>query len=394
MLKQGITTMIINKNKLKFLATVFSLTSMLTACGGGSEDSPAAKSEPITTPVVTGVTEEEFGLYLSDLSKNHILPAYQALQDNSTAFKNQSSTFCSIDKPSQNELNELQQSWRAVNLSWQNISWIKVGPVVEDNRIFRIHYWPGGSDYITSAIDDLLLSNEEVTESFISKQRVGIQGLVALELLLFNKDKNLATAAGSEKRCQVLQAISANVVTISTSINQAWQSSGGNYVEQFNQGTGEFSSKKDAIEELVTNWLEQLERVKDEKMLKPLEKNLVGEVENTEFPLSAASIASIKANVNTFKVIYLAGGGHGFDDILIEHLGQQNIATQMLSSIDDTIASLEKVEESLAEMLKTEQGRAEVNQIVSNLRVTRDLLTADFVQATDINIGFNSNDGD
>ena len=66
----------------------------------------------------------------------------------------------------------------------------------------------------------------------------------------------------------------------------------------------------------------------------------------------------------------------------------------MLSSIDDTIASLEKVEESLAELLKTEQGQAEVNQIVSNLRVTRDLLTADFVQATDINIGFNSNDGD
>ena len=221
MLKQGIRTMIINKNKLTFLATVFSLTSMLTACGGGSEDSPAPKSEPITTPVVTtGVTEEEFGLYLNDLSKNHILPAYQALEDNSTAFKNQSSTFCSIDKPSQNELNELQQSWRAVNLSWQSISWIKVGPVVEDNRIFRIHYWPGGSDYISSAIDDLLLSNEEITEIFISKQRVGIQGLVALELLLFNKDKNLATTADSEKRCQVLQAISANVATISASINK------------------------------------------------------------------------------------------------------------------------------------------------------------------------------
>ena len=383
-----------NKNKLKVLAVLLSLTSVLTACGGGSDDAPAATPKTTTPPATTEVTEEEFGLYLSDLSKNHILPAYQALQDNSATLKNQTGVFCSIDTPSQDDLAGIQQAWRALNVSWQNINWVGVGPVMENNRVFRMHYWPGGSDYIASAMTDLLMMNEEVTETFISKQRVGIQGLVALELLLFNRQNDLSSADDSAKRCQVLQAISANVATMSTNINQAWKSDGGNYLAHFNQGTGEFSSKKDAVEELVTNWLEQIEGVKDEKMLKPLEKSSAEGELNSEFPLSEASIASIKANLKTFKTIYLAGGGHGFDDILITHLGQQNIATQMLTAIDASIASAEALDDSLVMLLKTEQGRVKVTETVASIRVIRNLLTADFVQATDINIGFNSNDGD
>jgi hypothetical protein len=49
---------------------------------------------------------------------------------------------------------------------------------------------------------------------------------------------------------------------------------------------------------------------------------------------------------------------------------------------------------SYDELLKTAEGRATIDANINAIRVIRDILTVDFVQATDINIGFNANDGD
>lgn len=383
------------KNTLLKAIPVLVFTGFLSACGGGSDTTTETKPEPgtPTTPVTT--IDDEFGLWLTDLANNHVLPSYQNLQDTSALLSSQASGFCTNENPSTTELTALQQSWRDVMSSWQTIQWLKVGPIVNDNRIFRMHYWPDSKDSVGRGVSNLLASSELVTEAFIATQSVGSQGLPALEQLLFadNQD-NLLNASDLAKRCEVLSAISANVATISKDVNSEWQITAGNYHAQLTQGSGDFSSKKDAVEELVTNWLEQIERVKDEKMLVPLSVASPGIPAIAEHVLSDNSVASIQQNIATFKVIYSAGGGHGFDDILINHLSQQNIATEMLTAIDSAIVSANELNGSYETLLNTTEGRVEIAATIDSLRAIRDVLTVDFVQATDINIGFNSNDGD
>ncbi|WP_197411173.1 imelysin family protein [Colwellia sp. TT2012] len=375
------------------LLTCLLVTAVLTACGGSETIIDAIDPEP-TTPGTT--IEDEFGLWLTDLANNHVLPSYQNLQASSASLSSQTTEFCTKASNNNDDLVVLQQSWRAVVASWQTIAWLKVGPIVNDNRIFRLHYWPDSKDNVGNGIANLLASNEEINQDFIAKQSVGSQGLPALELLLFpeaNQD-SLLNANDKDKRCQVLTAISANVATISEVVNSEWQIAGGNYHAQLTQGTGDFSSKKDAVEELVTNWLEQIERVKDEKMLVPLSVASPGIPTIAEHVFSDESVRSIQKNIATFKVIYSAGGGHGFDNILIGHLSQQNIATEMLTAIDNAIDSADVLTGSYEDLLKTDEGRAQITAAIDALRAIRDVLTVDFVQATDINIGFNSNDGD
>ncbi|MCJ8296582.1 MAG: hypothetical protein MJK15_19485, partial [Colwellia sp.] len=72
----------------------------------------------------------------------------------------------------------------------------------------------------------------------------------------------------------------------------------------------------------------------------------------------------------------------------------QNIATEMLTAIDGAIVSANALTSNYETLLKTAEGRAEITATIDSLRAIRDVLTVDFVQATDINIGFNSNDGD
>ncbi len=383
------------KQKVLQTVPVLLLTGLLASCGGGSDS--GGNAGPVTpepnTP--TNTIEDEFGLWLTDLANNHVLPSYQNLQASSAVLSNQTAEFCAQASQTDNELIVLQKAWRDVVTYWQTIQWLKVGPIANDNRIFRIYYWPDSKDNVGTGITSLLASSETITEDFIAKQSVGSQGLPALELLLFaSGPDNLLTANDKEKRCEVIAAISANVATISAQVNDEWQISSGNYHAQLTQGTGDFSSKKDAVEELVTNWLEQVERVKDEKMLVPLGSASPGLPDITEHVLSGDAVNSIQTNIATFKTIFTAGDGHGFDDILISHLSQQNISTEMAAAIDAAIESAALLDGSYTTLLSTTEGRTNITNTIDSLRAIRDVLTVDFVQATDINIGFNSNDGD
>lgn len=375
------------------------LSSTVVACGGSS-DSVTAEATPDTsnpdTVSPTTTIEQEFGLWLTDLANTHVLPSYQTLQDTASSLSSETTSFCSHDVNSNDQLLVLQQSWKDVMSAWQTIQWLKIGPIIDDNRLYRLHYWPDSKATVSAGITSLLATSDTVTEAYVSTRSVGSQGLPAIEQLLFTSASadNLLNAADKDKRCEVLSAISGNVAAIASAVNSEWKVSEGNYFSQLTQGTGEFSSTKDAVEELVTNWLEQLERVKDEKMLVPLSSASPGLPEVAENILSEQSVASIKQNMASFSALYTAGEGHGFDDILIDYLDQQNIATEMSAAIEAAIIAADVLTDDYETLLKTESGRAQITATIDALRTVRDLLTVDFVQATDINIGFNSNDGD
>ena len=383
-----------NKKHIVGIVLTTTLSLFLTACGGGSDSDNNETAKPLTpvTPTQpTATIDEEFGKWLVDLGNNHILPSYQLLVERSVAMKQMSSDFCENSTKDSSGLSQVQQSWRDLNQSWQVIQWVKVGPIIDDNRIFRMHYWPDTNNTVVSGIDKLLAQNEAITEGLVAKQSVGTQGIPALESLLFSTQSStsLLTAVDRVKRCDALMAISANVATISHEVQDGWRAADGDFIAQLTEGTGEFTSKKDSVEELVTNWLEQIERVKDEKMLKPLSGT-----HDEEQSISGESIASIKTNIATFKTIYTAGDGHGFDNILTDHLDQLGIATEMQLAIESAIESANALADDYEAQLNDDAGRININKTISDLRLVRDILTADFVQVTDINIGFNSNDGD
>jgi len=388
--------MAIKQKLLSPISLAVALT--LSACGGGggssSNETPTA-SVPSTTPATSSTIDDEYGLWLTDLSNKMILPGYMAMQDYAEILLTESRDFCALSSPSDNELLPLQNAWAVFNESWQYMQWLKVGPVLEESRLFRVQLWPDSNDAVSRNIGNLLLEPNEITSEMVANQPVGAQGIPALEYLLFTTgDDSILSANDKDKRCQAVESIAQNLANISTSLYQGWLGSGGNYIEQVTSGTGDFTSRKDAVEELVTNWLEQIEKVKDEKMLEPLAINAPGLPHLIEFTLSEQSLTSIKINLNAFKGLFTAIDGHGFDNILTTHLEQQAISENMMSKLDAAIATASSLEGNFEDLLNDEQARNTITELIQNIREIRDLVTAEFVQATDINIGFNSNDGD
>ncbi|MFT5760038.1 MAG: putative lipoprotein [Alteromonadaceae bacterium] len=375
-------------------------------CGGGSSkpETPVTPTPITPVPVIptpASTIEAQFSLWLTDLSNNVILPKYQTLHSSAKNFSEESQLFCQLNSTSKADLDNLTASWMVLNLDWQRIQWLKIGPVIDHNRNLRVQLWPNRSGTVGQNVENLLLNQSVLNAAAVAKTSVSGQGIPALEYLLFPKSnqESLLNASNKDKRCEVVMAIGGNIVNIINEVYQEWSPTGGNYVQTVIEGTGEFMqlgvpSVKDAVEEIVTNWLGQIEHVKDEKMLKPLGEVAPGFVQIIEFELSDASIKSLQANVHSFEEIYSAGNGHGFNNILTDFLQQEGIATQMNEKIGAAIIAVDALSGHYSELLKSVEGRITIAEAIQKLRELRDLLTADFVQATDINIGFNSNDGD
>ncbi|WP_133471156.1 imelysin family protein [Paraglaciecola marina] len=383
--------------KAPHVLIAFGLTTLLSACGGGG--SSGNSTTPTTPTTETTDLPTEFGEYLTDLTDGHIIPAYEDMYSEALALKSAGDTFCGLTAPSSSDLSDYQQTWSAFNSAWQSIQWLKVGAVVEDSRLFRIQLWPDENDAVSRGVESLLLEQITVTADDVSGVNVGGQGIPALEYLLFPEDSSdsLINASDKAKRCEVSLAIAQNLLNISEEILTDWQASGGDYRSQLIEGTGDFSSVVDSVEELTTNWLEHIEIVEDSKLFEILGEESPGNYENAEHVLTDESLLSIATNIETFLSIYTNDDGKGFDSILIDFLEQQTISDEITTSLTSVATQITQINldfDSYETALADSQGREAITNLVDEMRILIDLIDVSFTQALDLNLGFNSSDGD
>jgi predicted lipoprotein len=374
----------------------------LTACGGGGDggsSTPVVTDPVVVAPDPTETLEDQFGQYLTDLSDNHIIPSYVAMQTEAQALKGATDVFCALPSATSADLVALQQNWQGFNEAWQKIQWLKVGAVVEDDRLLRMQLWPDDNDAVSRGVDDLIAEQFVVTANYVSGQNLGAQGIPAFEYLLFPEasSDSLLTADDKEKRCEVGTAIAQNLLDMSTDIANDWQTTGGDYRAEFVGGTGDFTSIQNTVEELTTNWLQHIEIVEDTKLFEVLGDTAPGNVRNAEHYLSDTSLISIGNNIQSFLSIYTNDDGLGFDSILLDFLEQQSINDEITTSLTDIVMKIEQINQdfdSYETMLADTAGRGALTNLVTEMRVLIDLIDTSFTQALDLNLGFNSTDGD
>ncbi|WP_339723387.1 imelysin family protein [uncultured Paraglaciecola sp.] len=384
------------------LGLAVSLSLTLVACGGGGGGDTATTpvvTDPVVDPTPTPVEDlnTEFAVYLTDLTDNLIIPAYANFANKTQLLQTQSYSFCEANTPSNTDLQSFKQSWLEAVQAWQNIQWLNLGPVLDETRSLRIQFWEPGTDAVKNGVEALLLrQGETIDVDLLSGVNVGAQGIPALEYLLYptNSSDSLINASNKAKRCEVATAIADNLFNMSSEIHSQWQTS---YRETLITGINEFTSVQDAVEELVTLWLEHINIVKDDKILAGFGDTSPGVAQNAEHYLSDASLSSIAVNTATFLSIYTAGDGQGFDDILSTTLSQQTIATQVNTDITAAINRIEAISQTFntfSATIANDDGRAQLTTLVDELNTIRDSLTIEFIQALDISTGFNATDGD
>ena len=332
-----------------------------------------------------------------------IIPKHERLNNDLHALSDQADRFCI--QPSNEQFDRLKRSWRQAMTSWSNIGSINFGPIDDTNAAWRFQFWPDPLNYVHRKFQSRLSgSNHAISREELSEASVAIQGLSALEYLLFEAFQYDYEYYLEELHiCKILTGTTRNLAEEAEKLLFFWQ---GNYQTNWlnkakDLGDKEFSKRH--LEIIFNGMLTNLLVIKDRKLAGPLglkvdEKSQVssrnrGRIKPNylESWRSKTSLENIRANLQAMEALYIMPNGFSW------YLTHQNKNLQLDARIRELFsklsARLEFFESSAYEQLVSsnfgylEQLHEDVSELFSILRF-------DYMQELNLQFRFNSHDGD
>ena len=265
-----------------------------------------------------------------------------------------------------------QDAWRAAMFSWQRCELHQVGPAASESK-------PGGEgvrDSIYSwptlnacRVDQELVSGDYESESFFEDELVNVQGLDALEYLLFVEgDSNdcppfatinsegswatMGTATLAQRRADYALACAGELVSQALYLADTWNPESGAYGAILSGQTGDvFSDATEGIDLIFAGLFYLEKQVKDAKLSPPLGIKNCDEStcpDDLESPWAHHSLENVQANVEGFSNLFFGGpagsDAMGFDDFLLAR-GEEELANAMgdaLSAVSNAIGGIEE----------------------------------------------------
>lgn len=198
----------------------------------------SAPTQVMVPPSVALKTQEAMA---RDAVDEFILPHLSAFKTRTAALSGAIRTVCESDRDSKADARaKAHRAFVETVRAWAPLDMVRFGPVARKNRLERIFFWPDPRLFAQRQLNGLLAKRkpELVEDGAIAKQSVAVQGLTALEVLLFNDKKPLGEGDDepAKYRCAMATAIAANIDTVAGEIESGWQGPDGFRAKILNPG--------------------------------------------------------------------------------------------------------------------------------------------------------------
>ena len=165
-----------------------------------------------------------------------IRPGYAAFGEATSALSGKVDTLCK--QPSDVALKEARNAFATTVDAWSKVEIFRFGPINEDHRFDRLFYWPDPKSIGLKQVQDALHRDQAATLPYeLSKKSVALQGLPALEYLLYGDGAD-ALAKGHQGvdgtqslpqiedeasfRCSFANSVATNVDRIAKNVIEGW----------------------------------------------------------------------------------------------------------------------------------------------------------------------------
>lgn len=331
------------------------------------------------------------------LAKKHILPRYDIFSQKTSELDRSARKFCTA--PSKLGLQEIQKAFHSVADAWARVQHIQFGPIEEKRRLERIYFWP--DKHNTGSRHFLRLIKSEDESIFIEEKfpliSVALQGLPALERLLFSQSENLFISGKiSRFHCRFIQAISLNLKTIGTSILSEWIDEKNNYLNIYTSSTVPVYAGEDEIfEDHLSNLYSSLRTIYELK----LNRALGDTAENsrprmTEAWRSERSMRNIILNLESAEKLFSGEGEFGIDDIIEILKPGTSTAKDFKIYMDYTLQTAKSIDIPLHKAVLDKSQHEKVDRLKAQILALMWLVRTRILTALDMRTGFNAFDGD
>jgi predicted lipoprotein len=345
------------------------------------------------------VSEDDYAAAMRETAHAVILPGYQEMAQATEALRSDVAALCQA--PSESSLAKVRDAFAATTRQWARVQFISFGPIAEHQRAFRIAYWPDKRNVVGRQLAEVLAKQDlaALAAAQFATTSVGVQGLPALERLLFEDDalqQVAPSAPGAGFRCDLMAAIGGNLDTIAAEIVTGWTSGERPFLQRLDQpdpDDEEIPSARDAASRLLNDLLTATIVIRDMKLLAPLgESPAKAKPQAAEFWRSGQSLAVLSANLEGLREVFGTDGGLG--GLLRSTPEGEPVAAAFAATLDQAFRAKDRITLPLGAAIADPAQRKEVETLAEQILRLRDLLAGPV--ATDLNlpIGFNALDGD
>jgi len=181
----------------------------------------------ISALAVQPISAKDVSVYSATAAMENILngfirPGYDRLRVEANELSATTKELC--EKADTAALERVQQQFSKLVSAWGGIEFIRFGPVLADNLLERFFFYPDRRSTSLKRINRLLAGEEETALDPVklTKLSVALQGLTALDIVLFGTGADALIKAPQSHRCKYAMSIATNLSSISTLLDRDW----------------------------------------------------------------------------------------------------------------------------------------------------------------------------
>ncbi|MER9948097.1 imelysin family protein [Mesorhizobium sp. M0047] len=197
-----------------------------------------------------------------------VRPAYAGLHEHAESLTKAMHKLC--EAPSQEELDAARSEFSATVYAWSSAEIIGFGPIKDNNRLERMLFWPDRKGIGLKQVQAVLANKDSTATdpALLAGKSVAMQGLGALEFVLYGDGADALTGRDDPYRCAYGAAIAGNIETMTGDVNDAWNKSNGFAALWANPGPQNplYRDGNEAVTELVGVFINELEMVRDVRL--------------------------------------------------------------------------------------------------------------------------------
>lgn len=243
------------------IKNTFAALALLTLIGSSANISTSiAAEQPVTIDDI-----------LTHAVEDYIRPGYANFAQTSAQLETAMIALCA--DPTEQSLSLAKSEFTNTALSWAKIELVRFGPVMQDNRLERILFWPDRKSTGLKQVQRLLFAKDPsaITRTSLRKKSVAVQGLGALEFILYGTDAQEILENPGSYRCTYGRTVASALNFTADQLVANWQPDQ-LFPQQFLNPAPDaatYRSTTESLSEVVGTMAHGLETIRD-KRFKPI----------------------------------------------------------------------------------------------------------------------------
>lgn len=317
-----------------------------------------------------------------------IRPGYRTFSETTSELETALSKLCA--DPSEARLQAAKTTFDTTLKSWGMVEIIRSGPALEDNRFERVFYYPDRKGIALKQIQQILSKKDASAEKVntLRQKSVGVQGLGALEYVLYGTGSETLLAEPNGHRCLYGQAIATNLKTIAGELSAAWEKPGGIGDQWKHPGPDNpvFRDDREAVTELLGIMVHGVEMVREQRI-------------EAFYPDGNPKAALLRRSGKTWEMLgaNLAGLSAFWKKAHMETLlkdDQRSVASSIGFVMKSMIRVTGTVTPDIEKAVNDKDEKAKLDFLLLNSKDLIARLSEDYGRALGLGAGFSFSDGD